>query len=85
MTAIFICQVPPILAINNATKDPMARPPGNHTWNRLSMVALLSSYMSEIIGLYAASTIPLPKLTKKVERNKGIKLCDRILKVIPNK
>ena len=66
MTPISNCQVgvplpPKSDLIARAANDPTTIPPGNQTWNLLSIVVLFLEYIVAIIGLHAASTAPLAK------------------------
>ena len=67
MTAICNCHPKPKLVMKFEVRAPITIPPGNQTWNLLSIVVRLSVYMSAIKGLQAASTEPLANPIKKDE------------------
>lgn len=71
--AICNCQPRSMSVINLETRAPITIPPGNQTWNLLSIVVRFLVYISAISGLQAASTEPLANPMKKVDINNGQK------------
>jgi len=68
--AIIPCQ--PRLSLKNVPiNEPITIPPGNQTWNLLSICVFLSGYISAIRGLQAASTEPLASPMKSVETSRS--------------
>jgi len=69
--------------MNWEMRAPKKMPPGNHTWNRLSMVVWLFLYIFDTSGLQAASTVPLPNPMKKLESKSVIKSPAKIVIKMP--